>query len=586
MLLYRSNDQKKRDKVAVFGDHEEDQFTTTTMNNFIRDYKHELALYQRADNSNLYRHSKSSVAHLWVTEGSQDVKLKTKGVMASVRQFAQQYHRDLILVVHDEKRDEGKAVVGTNVSNAVATALAPYGLDGAKRPLFALESFLENEKESKRFSMMEFSASTTPVELSAWADKVFAGEVTQAVRSEPVPNPYENKVPGRVRKLVGTQLADFEASGAAGLVYFYQDPGVPEHHAVLEDLAGALHTIGSSVKVHKFHLDKNAVAKESILAEYAAGPTRMAYLSSSKQVHGIDLSNATAVAIAAQIADLPENASPSADGSPGPLLQKLIDLKAAQGPCGAVLYQHGDFTGWRVRLPRGTYDAEALIRAGAKNDDLSSVKVDHGCRAFLYEHSDLTGWKAGPIPAGSYAWTLLQTQAPGVQNDKTSAVVVQPHVVEDQQQVDYDKKQGKELCQISLSGTDENVVGGNWTATVINGRWNHTEMAKRGALHDHAAQATVPEGCTVTVWENTDFTGASEKFEGAGHIIHHTLPATTSALEIEGVVAPPPEPEPVEDGADKPVEETADAKPSFKERAKETEENAAEDAQKEEKTDL
>lgn len=41
--------------------------------------------------------------------------------------------------------------------------------------------------------MMEFSASTTPVELSAWADKVFAGEVTQAVRSEPVPNPYENK---------------------------------------------------------------------------------------------------------------------------------------------------------------------------------------------------------------------------------------------------------------------------------------------------------------------------------------------------------------------------------------------------------
>lgn len=97
--------------------------------------------------------------------------------MASVRQFAQQYHRDLILVVHDEKRDEGKAVVGTNVSNAVATALAPYGLDGAKRffcfastcalavasslrlaatffslclpsrrPLFALESFLENEK--------------------------------------------------------------------------------------------------------------------------------------------------------------------------------------------------------------------------------------------------------------------------------------------------------------------------------------------------------------------------------------------------------------------------------------------------------
>jgi uncharacterized protein YkwD len=41
----------------------------------------------------------------------------------------------------------------------------------------------------------------------------------------------------------------------------------------------------------------------------------------------------------------------------------------------AILYQHGDFSGWKAYYPSGVYDYKKFIAAGAVNDDVSAIKV-------------------------------------------------------------------------------------------------------------------------------------------------------------------------------------------------------------------
>ncbi len=41
----------------------------------------------------------------------------------------------------------------------------------------------------------------------------------------------------------------------------------------------------------------------------------------------------------------------------------------------AELYQHGDFTGWKVVFPTGDYNHDAMVAAGAHNDDLPDVTI-------------------------------------------------------------------------------------------------------------------------------------------------------------------------------------------------------------------
>ena len=69
----------------------------------------------------------------------------------------------------------------------------------------------------------------------------------------------------------------------------------------------------------------------------------------------------------------------------------------------------------------GSYDADALQEAGAKNDDISSVTVSDGCQVTLYENGDMTGWNATFEP-GMY--DVNQMTAGGAKNDQTSSVVV------------------------------------------------------------------------------------------------------------------------------------------------------------------
>merc|ERR1711976_544602 len=64
--------------------------------------------------------------------------------------------------------------------------------------------------------------------------------------------------------------------------------------------------------------------------------------------------------------------------------------------CRAIIYQHGDFTGWSAYFTEGEYNGNKFQAVGARNDDASSIKVrgNENCCAVVYEHGDFSGWAA------------------------------------------------------------------------------------------------------------------------------------------------------------------------------------------------
>lgn len=57
----------------------------------------------------------------------------------------------------------------------------------------------------------------------------------------------------------------------------------------------------------------------------------------------------------------------------------------------ATVYQHCNYTGYKVKLAPGNYDLKDLEKRGIRNDDLSSIRVNKGYEITAYEHHHFTG---------------------------------------------------------------------------------------------------------------------------------------------------------------------------------------------------
>jgi len=57
----------------------------------------------------------------------------------------------------------------------------------------------------------------------------------------------------------------------------------------------------------------------------------------------------------------------------------------------ATLYQHCNYGGYAVALPAGSHNYGALIRRGAKNDDVSSIKVTPGHKIKIFRDANFKG---------------------------------------------------------------------------------------------------------------------------------------------------------------------------------------------------
>lgn len=91
-------------------------------------------------------------------------------------------------------------------------------------------------------------------------------------------------------------------------------------------------------------------------------------------------------------------------------------------PVGAILYQHGNFTGWKINFPVGRFKLTDIIARGGRNDDASSIKVMPGYRATVY-HGDFGGDYEATFTAGDY--NMQAFLARGARNDDISSIIVE-----------------------------------------------------------------------------------------------------------------------------------------------------------------
>ena len=82
----------------------------------------------------------------------------------------------------------------------------------------------------------------------------------------------------------------------------------------------------------------------------------------------------------------------------------------------ATFYENSSYGGWSVSLGEGRYDYNAMIAAGIKNDQISSVKVTEGYKVTLYNDAGF---------GGGAKVLLSDTTGLGNFNDKTSSIVIE-----------------------------------------------------------------------------------------------------------------------------------------------------------------
>jgi len=164
---------------------------------------------------------------------------------------------------------------------------------------------------------------------------------------------------------------------------------------------------------------------------------------------------------------------------------------AAASGCEATLYEHDNFEGWAVKFSAGDYDHGSMTAKGAKNDQVSSLKVvgGAGCQVELFEHG-FTGWKATFGP-GSYP--LSEMQRHGAKNDQVSSLKV------------------KQPCVATLYEHD-NFQG--WSVKFSVGSYDHGPMTTQGAKNDQVSSIKVDGGsdCTVEVFEHGGYKGWKASF--------------------------------------------------------------------------
>ena len=99
------------------------------------------------------------------------------------------------------------------------------------------------------------------------------------------------------------------------------------------------------------------------------------------------------------------------------VIEKVGDSTSnASSNAKATFCEHSDYGGWSVSLGEGKYDYSAMVAAGIKNDQISSVKVPDGYRVILYNDAGFSGG----------AKTLLQDASGlGDFNDKTSSIIIE-----------------------------------------------------------------------------------------------------------------------------------------------------------------
>jgi hypothetical protein len=408
---------------APLADHvKEDEFTEKSVDNFIADNLDTNLRVLPCSDSRLNKKPEDHVSErtrirMFVADAE-----KSKAQIGVLRCAAQMLHREASFIIHDEKAelgDKGKIPPGANMSDATMKALLDYGAGGAPRPLLVMDQLEIDKSVSKYVLRMENSANYIVKQIR----RATFGHLTRAVKSEPAPANAPRV--GQVGSVVGSTLGGAVAAADTLLLLYASNPGqslLPEVEA--NKVAEALKQVGSDILVVTMDHEKNHCN-----ASDAAIPDNLECSKSGvhfiRRNHNSTKYSGVQYRAAPMLQFINDNAENKFD-----VVKAQEHVTFLDKQCTVTLHQHGYRDGQSAVLRVGRFDLAAMVEAGAKNDDVSSVTVSDGCQVTLYENGDFTGWNATFSP-GKY--NVNQMEKPPnsphtFKNDATSSVVVQVYI--------------------------------------------------------------------------------------------------------------------------------------------------------------
>jgi len=205
-----------------------------------------------------------------------------------------------------------------------------------------------------------------------------------------------------------------------------------------------------------------------------------------------------------------------------------------------TVFQHCNFKGNAASLPSGSHDLRSLNARGAKNDDISAIRVAPGYVATIYEHAGFRG-RSRRITSSQACLVNLNF------NDIVSSV----RVTRQQTTRPSPNRPPRVAPSNAIVTMYEHCnFRGNQTG-LFSGSYDLSTLTGRGMRNDSVSAIRVKPGYVATVYEHAGYRGKSRRITGSSScLVNVGFNDNISSVRVARLqtTRPRPTPPPVSSG--------------------------------------
>lgn len=193
------------------------------------------------------------------------------------------------------------------------------------------------------------------------------------------------------------------------------------------------------------------------------------------------------------------------------MLASSTALIAQSASAQVTLYEHCNFTGKAASLPVGNHNLNSLTARGAKNDDVSAIRVPRGYAVTIYEHAGFRG-KSRTINSSTACLVNMGFNdiVSSVKVSRTGSTATNPRPT---------TRPAPRRPRIAPSNSavimyEDCNYRGNQTG-ISAGAYDLDILTRRGMRNDTVSGIKVKPGYIATVYQDAGFRGRSRTFTGS-----------------------------------------------------------------------
>ena len=206
-----------------------------------------------------------------------------------------------------------------------------------------------------------------------------------------------------------------------------------------------------------------------------------------------------------------------------------------------TVYQHCNFKGYAASLPSGSHDLRTLTARGAKNDDISAIRVSPGYVATIYEHAGFRG-RSRRITSSNACLVNMGF------NDIISSIRVTRQQTTRPRPVTPTPRPNVAPSNSIVTLYEHCNYRGNRTG-LYSGSYDLSNLASRGMRNDSVSAIRVKPGYVATIYEHAGYRGRSRQITGSSScLVNAGFNDIISSVRVNRRVTTRPQPVPPSGG--------------------------------------